>query len=117
MLKIVVIDEKASEAEDTKSVVNTIPFVELVGCFLSADEALRNVIYAKPDVIILNANVSDRSGLVLAQEFKEILPSIKIILVFYDDRYAIDAFELGICDYLLKPICRDRLIRTLIKIG
>lgn len=117
MLKIVVIDEKASDIEEITSVIDTIPFVEIVGCFLSANEAIQDVVYAKPDVIIMNADVSGISGLVLAQKILEILPNIKIVLIYYDDRYAIDAFEIGICDYLLKPICRERLIRTLIKIG
>lgn len=77
----------------------------------TAKECLDKVTYYDYDVIILDINLPDRSGLDIIQDIKELVPEALIIMITaYDDvQYAISAFKRGIYDYIVKPFVSEKL--------
>lgn len=72
--------------------------------------------YAKSnmlDVVFLDINMPEMSGLEAADLLQQITPSIEIIFVTAYDEYAVQAFELNAMDYLLKPLSMQRLRKTM----
>jgi DNA-binding LytR/AlgR family response regulator len=65
-----------------------------------------------PDVAFLDIRMPGLSGLEVAAAAAEASPRTQIVFVTAYDQYAIDAFERGAIDYLLKPIRPDRLATT-----
>lgn len=65
-----------------------------------------------PDVAFLDIRMPGLSGLDVAAAAAQVSPRTQIVFVTAYDQYAIDAFERGAIDYLLKPICADRLAAT-----
>src|SRR5688500_19038238 len=75
----------------------------------SAVEALAEF---EPDVAFLDIRMPGLTGLEVAATAAEASPRTRIVFVTAYDQYAIDAFERGAVDYLLKPIKPERLAAT-----
>ena len=59
-----------------------------------------------PDVAFLDIRMPGLSGIEVARALGELSPRTQVVFVTAYDQYAIDAFEQGALDYLLKPIAR-----------
>ena len=66
-----------------------------------------------PDVALLDIRMPGLTGLEVAAAAAEASPATQVVFVTAYNQYAIDAFERGAVDYLLKPIAPDRLEATL----
>lgn len=66
----------------------------------------------RPDVAFLDIRMPGLTGLEVAAAAAETSPRTQVVFVTAYDQYAIDAFERGAVDYLLKPIQPDRLAAT-----
>ena len=75
----------------------------------SAVEALAE---HQPDVAFLDIRMPGLSGLEVAATVADASPRTQVVFVTAYDQYAIDAFEQGAIDYLLKPISAERLEAT-----
>ena len=75
----------------------------------SAVEALAEL---QPDVAFLDIRMPGLTGLEVAATAGHASPRTQVVFVTAYDQYAIDAFERGAVDYLLKPIKPDRLAAT-----
>ena len=65
-----------------------------------------------PDIAFLDIRMPGLTGLEVAAAAAEASPHTQIVFVTAYDQYAIDAFERGAIDYLLKPIRPERLAAT-----
>ncbi|QUH31630.1 response regulator transcription factor [Vallitalea guaymasensis] len=91
---------------------------EIVGEASSGHEALDILEDLKPDLIITDISMDFMDGLELCKHALERNPLLKVmILTAYNDfNYAKKGIELGVSDFLLKPIKRSELVKSLIKI-
>ncbi|MBR7800607.1 LytR/AlgR family response regulator transcription factor [Undibacterium fentianense] len=82
---------------------------EAANSFIAFDEAQRY----EPNIIFLDIRMPGKNGLEAAMQLAE-----KALIVFVTayDEYAIQAFEQGALDYLLKPIDTDRLQKTCLRL-
>ncbi|HSX65401.1 MAG TPA: response regulator, partial [Pseudoxanthomonas sp.] len=74
--------------------------------------ALEAIAEHQPDVVFLDIRMPGLTGLEVAGALAETSPRTQVVFVTAYDQYAIDAFEQGAVDYLLKPITRERLLAT-----
>ncbi len=74
--------------------------------------ALEALAEHRPDVAFLDIRMPGLSGLEVAAAAAQVSPRTQIVFVTAYDQYAIDAFERGAIDYLLKPITPERLAAT-----
>ena len=74
--------------------------------------ALEALVEHRPHVAFLDIRMPGLTGLEVATAAAEVSPATQIVFVTAYDQYAIDAFEHGAVDYLLKPITADRLAAT-----
>jgi len=79
----------------------------------SAVEALAE---HQPDVAFLDIRMPGLTGIEVAALAAEASPRTRIVFVTAYDQYAIDAFERGAIDYLLKPVKPDRLDATVARL-
>jgi two-component system LytT family response regulator len=86
--------------------------VEVVGEADNGETALPQISSLKPDVMFLDIEMPVMNGFELLEQLNGgHLPAIIMVTAY--DQYAIQAFEAGAVDYLLKPIGQDRLVRSL----
>ncbi|MDQ2702061.1 MAG: LytTR family DNA-binding domain-containing protein [Pseudomonadota bacterium] len=74
--------------------------------------ALEALAEHQPDVAFLDIRMPGLTGLEVAAMLVDTSPRTQVVFVTAYDQYAIDAFETGAIDYLLKPIVAERLAAT-----
>jgi DNA-binding LytR/AlgR family response regulator len=93
------------------------PELDIVAEAKNGLEALERVGAERPDVVFLDIRMPAMSGIEAAREIAALPGRVpEIVFVTAYDQYAIDAFEAGVLDYVLKPAERERLARTVERI-
>lgn len=85
---------------------------ELIGTFNDPTEAYEAILTLKPDVVFLDIEMYDMNGIEMADKILAKLPMIKVVFITAYSDYAVEAFEVNAIDYLLKPLNKDRLLKT-----
>lgn len=111
-LRCYLIDDELPAINILKSYLQKIPDLELVGSHTNALEALSILKEQKVDLLFLDIQMPDITGI----EFLQILenPPMVIFTTAYE-AYALQGYELDIIDYLVKPIPFPRFIKAVNK--
>ncbi len=88
------------------------PELVIVAACEDGASALEAIAEHRPDVAFLDIRMPGLTGLEVAAAALDACPATQIVFVTAYDQYAIDAFETGAVDYLLKPVAGERLERT-----
>ncbi len=107
-----IIEDEPLALEKTKDFVNKVPFLHLSAAF---DNALTGLAYLnnnKVDILFLDINMDELSGIELLESSK--ITSQVIITTAYQE-YALKGYELQITDYLLKPFTFNRFLQAVNK--
>ena len=83
----------------------------------SGTEALRTLESGGLDLVFLDVAMPGLSGLEIARLLAQFRRAPRIVFVTAHDAHAVDAFELGVVDYLLKPIREERLRESVRRAG
>lgn len=92
------------------------PALEIVAACDDGGAALEAIGEHKPTIAFLDIRMPGLTGLEVAAATAEVSPATQIVFVTAYDQYAIQAFERGAVDYLLKPIVRERLVSTVARL-
>jgi len=85
------------------------PELKIAAACEDGGSALEAIAAHQPEVAFLDIRMPGLSGLEVAAAMAEASAHTRIVFVTAYDQYAIDAFERGALDYLLKPVSRERL--------
>lgn len=104
-----IIDDEPLAAGLLKSYVEKTPFLELIGTYGSAIEAMKELREHPAQLLFLDIQMPELSGI----EFAKILPpNTKIIFTTAFQQYAIEGYKVNALDYLLKPISYDDFMKS-----
>ncbi len=106
-------DEDVVRAELRQQLQTLWPELRLVGSASSGLEALQLLEEHAPDVLFLDIEMPGLTGLQVAQQAQG---RCHVVFVTAYDSYAVQAFETGAVDYLLKPLDSQRLQSTLARL-
>lgn len=114
--RCLIVDDEIPARKELLFILNDIEGVEVVGQASHGLEALELNRKLKPDIMFLDIQMPEMSGMdvariLLGEEHKPM-----VIFVTAYDQFAIEAFEVNAIDYLLKPISEERLKNRLEKI-
>lgn len=113
-MNCIIIEDEIPAQRILQNFIGKIPNIELIGTFNAAIEAHSFLSNNDVDLVFLDINLPDISGLEFIKTVKN-PPSI-IITTAYPD-YAVDSFELDtIVDYLVKPIPFQRFFKAINKL-
>ncbi|APV50265.1 DNA-binding response regulator [Betaproteobacteria bacterium GR16-43] len=110
---IVAEDEDLLRDELLSLLAKAWPELEIVAICEDGGTALEAIEDHKPDVAFLDIRMPGLTGLEVAAAAVSASPGTKVVFVTAYNQYAIDAFDRGAVDYLLKPIAPDRLDATI----
>lgn len=95
-----------------KTIAKCLPDAEV--CAFSASEDVIAALDGSPaDIAFLDIELGDISGIELAKKIKAAYPFCNIVFCTGYKTHAIEAFDLGACDYLVKPINEEKLRHSL----
>lgn len=95
------------------------PGLELVASCATSAEALDAVWQNKPDILVLDIDMKDRSGLELINELKNSSIDVKVVILTtsMDEEQTIDALRYGVKGVVLKDMPAHLLVQCLTKVG
>ena len=106
---VIVEDEPALARELRELLQQQWPALDIASVAGDGVQALRDIAQHAPDVAFLDIQIPDPNGLDVARLVGE---RCHVVFVTAYDAHAIEAFEAGAADYLLKPLDPQRLART-----
>jgi len=112
-IRVLTVDDEVLALRRLKLLLETMPQVDHVGEASSCADALYKTEKLAPDILLLDIKMRDGSGfdLIEALAGRARVPAIIFVSAF--DRFAMQAFDASVADYLLKPVERDRLARAI----
>src|ERR1044071_7579279 len=114
MKKILIIeDEEAAARRLTKMVLEILPDAEILPALVSITSAVEWIkANPQPDLLFLDVHLADGQSFEIFKNANVLCP---IIFTTAYDQYALEAFKVNSIDYLLKPIKKDELERSINK--
>lgn len=109
---IVVIDDHPLFREGLKSIIARARQYDVVGEAGDARKGLEDVKKYKPDLVIVDISLPDKSGIEVARAIRSRFPGTRIIIVSMHSKidYIVEAFQAGATGYIVKESASDRLI-------
>jgi len=115
-IRSIIVDDEEPAREEVKSILEKFSDIKIVGVFEDAISAFNFISNNPVDVVFLDINLPGVSGLKLADQLKEFKNFPFIVFITAYSEYAVEAFEIGAVDYILKPIEETRLAKTILKL-
>jgi len=112
--KCIIVDDEPPATRILKSYVEKVSFLEEIGVFNDSLKALEFLSLNKVDVVFLDIQMPQLTGLQLS---KIISKDVKIIFTTAYSDFALEGFELNAVDYLLKPIAFERFYQAVSKLN
>jgi two-component system LytT family response regulator/two-component system response regulator LytT len=109
------VDDEPPAVDELKYILSQIKDIEVVASAGSASEAVTAIKESKPDVVFLDIHMPRHSGFYVAEKVSHFDPPPLIIFATAYDQYAVQAFEEGSLDYILKPFSEKRIQKALIR--
>lgn len=104
-----VVDDETPALDELSYLLRTnFPIAPVHGA-QNASDALRHLQERRYDVVFLDVRMPELNGIELGNVLRRFAAPPAIVYVTAYEEYAVRAFDIGACDYLLKPVSRARL--------
>ena len=113
MIRTVIIDDEPNAIELLQGYLHKIPFAECIHSFRDPIEALLFINEEDIDLLLLDINMPQLSGISLLKTLEN---PPKIIFTTAYTEYAVESYEYKVTDYLLKPISFERFLKAMLKV-
>jgi two-component system, LytTR family, response regulator len=108
-LRVVVVDDEAPARRKILRLLREESDVEIVGEADNGQSAIAAIEKHHPDLVFLDVQMVGMDGFAVIRSLSSSnTPMPRIVFVTAHDQYALHAFEVHACDYLLKPVSNDR---------
>jgi DNA-binding LytR/AlgR family response regulator len=108
-MNVLIVDDEPLARDWLARLLVRMEGVRVCGEAANGDEALDKARALAPDLVLLDIHIPGRDGLEVARA----LGGTPVVFTTAHGRYALAAFELDACDYLVKPIEYDELVRAI----
>lgn len=111
-LRVIVADDERPARQFLVTMLRSFEDVDIVGEAQSGKETMRLIEQTQPDLAFLDLQMPEMDGLSIVRSLRHgRIPLVAFVTAF--DEHAVSAFEIEALDYLLKPVARNRLCKTL----
>lgn len=115
MTTIAIVEDNRTIRESLAEFVQSDPECRCVCTSASAEDALKNIPKHNPDIVLMDIQLPNLSGIECCAQLKQLLPAVQIIMVtVYEDTDRIyKALRAGACGYLLKRCTPEELVAAI----
>ncbi|GAB3026143.1 response regulator transcription factor [Niabella terrae] len=112
MIKVAIVDDHKILAEGLKSLIEESNLAEVVGVAHTTEKCLRMLPFWKPEVLLLDVGLPDKSGIDFCRELREAFPSLRILALTTHTEYAVirQMLENGASGYLIKNAMTEEVL-------
>jgi two-component system response regulator LytT len=113
ILKCIAVDDEPLALKLVENFIQQTPFLQLVKSCLSAIEAMKILSENAVDLIFLDINMPNLTGMELARVLAQSAsPQTKVIFTTAYNHFAIEGYKVNAIDYLLKPFNYEEFLRA-----
>ncbi|ACU93849.1 response regulator of the LytR/AlgR family [Cryptobacterium curtum DSM 15641] len=116
VLKAIIVDDEAPARSELKFLLDELGQTEVVAEAASVREAIEKLKEYPCDVMFLDINMPEASGLQLAEALQHLKYPPAVVFVTAYSEFAIEAFKVNAIDYLVKPVESERLSQALARV-
>lgn len=116
MIKSIIVDDEQYVLEEIAETIKDFKEIQIIETTNNPKQALEFIKKNEVQLAFLDIEMPEINGLVLAEKILNVKSDIEIVFITAYNHYACDAFEANAIDYVLKPIKKERLVKTLNKI-
>ena len=104
MIKVGIVEDNKTLREGFETLLNRTPGFQCICTCGTVGEALKKIPKAQPDVILMDIQLPDSTGVECTAKIKEQMPAVHIVIltVYEDSERIFQALRAGACGYLLK---------------
>lgn len=115
MMRVMIVDDEPLAREELAALLGELGACEIVASCGNAIEAIKAINRHRPEVLFLDIRMPVIDGFeLLGMISQEVMPHVVFVTAY--DQHALKAFEEKTADYLLKPIDKERLVKTFAKL-
>lgn len=111
MLRVLIVDDKQPARDELKYLLSR-SGASVIGEADGAADAIAFAARVKPDAVFLAVGLREMNGLETAKIIRRVAARAMIVFATAYDEYALQAFEIGAVDYVLKPFDERRILKT-----
>ncbi len=113
-LRTLIVDDEPLAVERLQLICARLEQLNLIGTASDGRSALRMTEELSPDLLLLDITMPKLDGMGVARTLTKAgaAPMPAIIFVTAHEEFAVEAFDLAVIDYVLKPVAQDRLARA-----
>lgn len=112
-LRTIIVDDEPLAIERLQILCSQIPSLDLIATAADGASALRLSESLNPDLILLDIAMPIMDGIETAIELSKLKNKPSVIFITAFDNFALEAFDLDVVDYVLKPVATERLKRAI----
>jgi DNA-binding LytR/AlgR family response regulator len=113
-VKVLIADDEPVARQVLREHVESMPSLEIAGEASTGSETLQRILDLEPDLVLLDQQMPELDGLAVVRSLRGVRTPLIIFVTAYQ-QHALEAFEVGAVDYLLKPVRRERLEKAIEK--
>jgi two-component system, LytTR family, response regulator len=111
-MRTLIVDDEPIARRILREELELVPDIEIVGEADSGRSAVEQIERHRPDLVFLDLQMPEMGGFEVIRTLRPgSIPAIVIVTAY--DQHAIEAFEAGAVDYLLKPVNEARLLKAI----
>ena len=117
-IHVLIVDDHAMVREGLKVLLEPLEYVAVVGVAATGSEALAAARQHRPDVVLLDINLPDMSGIDICQQLAAAQPGVKVLALttFNEKLYVTRMMQAGAAGYVLKNALPEELAEAIAKV-
>jgi two-component system response regulator (stage 0 sporulation protein A) len=119
-IKVYVVDDSEEYIQQVEQSLGTVSDFEIIGKAFDGETAIREIIAAKPDIVLLDLIIPQKDGIAVLEELQRPegwqKPVIIMLTAIGQDKYIKKALSLGAEYYILKPYDMDLLPKRIMQV-
>ncbi|TRY33297.1 LytR/AlgR family response regulator transcription factor [Aliiglaciecola sp. M165] len=112
-VRTLVVDDEPLARDLISGLVSRDPDLDLVGVAACGSEALSAIERYAPDLLLLDIQMPNLDGVSIAEQLLGMASTPYIVFITAHDEYAIQAFEVSVRDYIVKPVSKTRFAASM----
>jgi len=119
MIKVIIVDDHPVVRRGLKEIIEDEPDMKIVGEAKDAMECFSLVRKTDCDLVLLDINLPDRSGIDVLNQLKYEKPNLSVLIlsVLPEDQYALRLIKAGASGYLMKESALTELVKAIRKVN
>jgi DNA-binding NarL/FixJ family response regulator len=115
MISVAIVEDNRTLREGFETHINRTPDMQCICACSTVSDAVNRIPESDPDVILMDVQLPDGTGIECTAKIKELLPDVQIVVVtvYADSDRIFQALQAGACGYLLKRATPKRIIEAI----